>query len=997
MRTRLFFFFIIFSSLLANAQYFNPIIPDNVADPSISKFGDTYYLYGTTDIDKGLDQMGPPVVWKSKDFVNWSFEGTILPEIKWNTPYLYTNKEGIQKYGYFRYWAPGRAVKKGDLYYLFPTIVSPDGTCPVYTLVSESPEGPFRFQNGDGLFWGEVPEGKTASQPFLPDIDGEPFTDDDGQTYMYWRRWKAAQVSPDFTQIEGDILTIPTKRTAYSEGPTLFKRNGLYYYVYTQGGDQNYRNAYMISKEGPLTGYKAPAGKDVFISSSLENGVWRPGHGNVFYDEDSDTHLFAYLEFGEGSTTRQVFVDKMEFNRDGTIKTIVPGFEGVGYLNNTPDKRINLALKAKVTASSHKAPLTSSKKVYTNFDGAEPDEATAVMATREFTYEPKNAIDGSNGTRWMASGDDKRPWLMLDFGEQKSLATCEMSFNFPAFGHAWILEKSLDGKSWEVCAMQNEAVARSPHVACDLGEARYLRVKIIQGDPGLWEIKVYEDDNTWGAWTQWGDQGNGTYRNPVIPSDYSDIDCIRVGDDYYAISSTFQYSPGMVVLHSKDLVNWTIKGHVVSDLNQISEEMNWTRMNRYGRGIWAGAIRYHQGKFYVYFGTPDEGYFMSTASDPAGPWEPLHCIKAEAGWDDCCPFFDEDGQAYFVGTHFADNYKTYLYRMTADGRNLIEDSKILINEGAGREASKLYKINGTYYHFFSEVGQGGRYIMMQRASSITGPYLEKKQLSHVQREYNEPNQGGLVEGPDGKWYFFTHHGTGDWAGRIASLLPVHWIDGWPIIGRVGQDGIGTMVWQATKPSNQYPAQTPQASDDFSKAQLSPQWEWNYQPRNEMWSLTENPGSLRLKAYRPLVADELLKAGNTLTQRCFRTNKSEVVVKINLEGMVDGQKAGLCHYSKAYAMLGVSQSGKKRVLAFQTDKEIIKGPTIKGYHIWLKSTWGLDGKCQFSYSQDGKHFLPFGEDYQHTWDYYRGSRIGIYNFNNKEDAGYVNVEDFTYLY
>ena len=176
-----------------------------------------------------------------------------------------------------------------------------------------------------------------------------------------------------------------------------------------------------------------------------------------------------------------------------------------------------------------------------------------------------------------------------------------------------------------------------------------------------------QNDYKWGEWTTWGDQGDGTYCNPVLPSDYSDIDCIRVGDDYYAISSTFQYSPGMVIIHSKDLVNWTIKGHVVSDLRQISEEMNWTRMNRYGRGIWAGAIRYYQGKFYVYFGTPDEGYFMSTATDPAGPWEPLHCVKAEKGWDDCCPFFDDDGQLYFVGTHFADKYKTYLYRMTPDG------------------------------------------------------------------------------------------------------------------------------------------------------------------------------------------------------------------------------------------------------------------------------------------------------------------------------------------
>lgn len=480
------------SCQVAQDRNFNPIIPDNVADPSISKFGDTYYLYGTTDIDKGLEQMGPPVVWKSKDFVNWSFEGTILPEIEWNKPYLYTNKDGIKKYGYFRYWAPGRAVKKGDLYYLFPTIVSPDGTCPIYTLVSESPEGPFRFQNGDGLFWGEIPAGKVASRPLLPDIDGEPFTDDDGKNYMYWRRWKAAQVSSDFSRVEGEIQTLPTKRRAYSEGPTLFKRNNIYYYVYTQGGDQNYRNAYMISKEGPLTGFQPPVGEDVFIYSSLENGVWGPGHGNVFYDEDSQTYIFTYLEFGEGSTTRQVFADKMEFNADGTIKTIIPGFKGVGFLNNVPDTRVNLAQRAKVTASSHKKPKVSSKKVYTNFDAPELDEAFAVTATREFTYQPENATDGSNGTRWMASCNDKLPCLTLDFGEIKKVGKCEMYFNFPAFGHAWILEKSSDGKGWEVCAMQNEAVARSPHVANEIGEARYLRLKIIQGSPGLWEIKIYE-------------------------------------------------------------------------------------------------------------------------------------------------------------------------------------------------------------------------------------------------------------------------------------------------------------------------------------------------------------------------------------------------------------------------------------------------------------------------------------------------------------------------
>src|ERR1035438_7586752 len=128
---------------------------------------------------------------------------------------------------------------------------------------------------------------------------------------------------------------------------------------------------------------------------------------------------------------------------------------------------------------------------------------------------------------------------------------------------------------------------------------------------GLVQAFADEPAGAWGNWTRWGDQGDGTYRNPVLPADYSDLDCIRVGSDYYAISSTFQYSPGMVILHSKDLVNWRILGHVIDDVTQIGPELNWDRKNRYGRGVWAGAICHHGGKFWVYFGTPDEGYFMS--------------------------------------------------------------------------------------------------------------------------------------------------------------------------------------------------------------------------------------------------------------------------------------------------------------------------------------------------------------------------------------------------
>jgi beta-xylosidase len=510
--------------------------------------------------------------------------------------------------------------------------------------------------------------------------------------------------------------------------------------------------------------------------------------------------------------------------------------------------------------------------------------------------------------------------------------------------------------------------------------------------------RAADEPHQWGDWLDWGDQGDGTYRNPVIPSDYSDIDCIRVGPDYYAISSTFQFSPGVVILHSKDLVNWTIQAHAVADLTQIGPELNWDRMNRYGKGIWAGAIRYHDGKFWIYFGTPDEGYFMTTAKEITGPWEPLHAVLREAGWDDCCPFWDDDGQGYLVGSNFRDGYKIHLWKLTLDGRDLIKESDRVVHQSHGSEANKLYKFNGIYYHLFSEVKSEGRVVMMERSTNIFGPYTEVKQLNHADRAAKEPNQGGLVQAENGGWFWFTHHGSGDWAGRCASLLPVTWIDGWPIIGQAGADGIGSMVWSGKKPVEGTTIVTPQTDDEFNETNLPPQWEWNYQPRADQWSLTERPGWLRLRAFKPLSPDDLLKAGNTLTQRSLRTSTNEVIIKLDLAGMADGQKAGLCHFSSPhYSALGVNQTGATRTLEFSIEGKVTAGPVLTGGNVWLKSTWGLDGQSHYAYSLDGKTYAGFGDSYQLRWASYRGDRIGIYSYNNQADAGCVDVDSFHYDY
>lgn len=506
----------------------------------------------------------------------------------------------------------------------------------------------------------------------------------------------------------------------------------------------------------------------------------------------------------------------------------------------------------------------------------------------------------------------------------------------------------------------------------------------------------------------WGVQGDNTFFNPILPSDYSDIDAIKVDSNFYAISSTFQFSPGMVVLHSKDLVNWQIIGHAVNDLTQISAELNWDKMNRYGRGVWAGSIRYYNGRFWVYFGTPDEGFFMSSAKTPSGPWEPLHHVWAVTGWDDCCSFMDDDGQIYFIATQFNldpknnKKYNIHLFKMSKDGKHLIQKSDTIIYQSKGSEANKLYKINGTYYHYFSEVTSEGRVPMMGRSKNIYGPYTYK-QLIHVnKKDDREPNQGGLIQLETGKWWFLTHHGTsGHWEGRQASLLPVTWIEGWPIIGRVGADSIGNMMWKSTSPFKSQKQSFPLISDEFNTQSLAVQWEWNYQPRSDKWSLSEKQDALRLHAFKPIDPDNkkniLFRVGNIITQRSIKTDTCHVTIKVDISKMANGQLSGLCHFGSTYSTFGIEQRDGIRRICYDKNGHKSLGEIINSPTIYLKSSWGYSGYSIYSYSTDGLNYNLFGETYKLTWGKYRGDRIGVFTYNTLKENGYIDVDYFHYNY
>lgn len=495
------------------------------------------------------------------------------------------------------------------------------------------------------------------------------------------------------------------------------------------------------------------------------------------------------------------------------------------------------------------------------------------------------------------------------------------------------------------------------------------------------------------AGAAWGDQGDGTFANPLLPGDYSDIDAIRVGDDYYAISSTLHLAPGMVVLHSRDLVHWEAVGHAIADVTRLGPSAPWRAQGRYGRGVWAGALRWHAGRFWVYFSDPDAGLFVTTAPTASGPWEPVQQLWAVAGWDDCCPFWDDDGQAYLVATHFADKYKIHLFALSDDGRTLRLETGRVIHQSAGSEANKLYKWHGRYYHYFSEVRRGVRVAMMARSNQVWGPYDEVRQLYQPTPGDGEPNQGGLVDTPAGEWWFVTHRGRGTWFGRDLCLLPVTWRDGWPLLGKLDGGPQGGMVWRAPVPQGGQPLPPRAVHELFDQPTLGPEWEWNHAPRDEMWSLTERPGWLRLRAFRPARPGGLLGAGNTLSQRSLGLGHSTVTVLLEVGAMADGQRAGLCHFSSAAAGLGVAQDAGQRRIA-RADCAAV-GPVVAGAQVWLRSTWGPDGLCRFSYSFDGQAFSECGPSYQARFGHYRGDRCGLYSYNELGEAGWVDVRSWRY--
>lgn len=489
------------------------------------------------------------------------------------------------------------------------------------------------------------------------------------------------------------------------------------------------------------------------------------------------------------------------------------------------------------------------------------------------------------------------------------------------------------------------------------------------------------------------DNGDGTYSNPMIHADYPDCEVIRVGSDYYYESSSFHWIPGDPILHSKDLVNWKPIGFAIPNYIWDKRYNLEGNQNRYGAGSWAPTLRYHDGTFYsaCYVWTKgwQDGRFMITrAKQIQGPWQ-TNLIDQKLY--DPGLFFDDDGKVYVV--HGQNDI--YVTELDSDLRKVITPPKLVYSGHQYYEGSHAYKINGFYYLF----NTSGSKQHVLRSKSIYGPYEHKIVLdSSLNFPGSGLHQGALVDTPGGQWWaiIFQDHGK---TGRVPFLLPVNWQDGWPMV---------QPVLTHTKPDTgapQQPIDPGWRSDDFSTPTLGLQWQWNHQPVDSAWSLTERPGWLRLRTAR--VVDALRRAPNTLGMQVLAPD-SGAVVKLDIANMKDGDIAGLSLFSKESTMIAAVGDADKRHIAVMTQfsngqkfdcKEVATAP-LEGKTLWLRAQVPYrEYAIQYSYSTDGKTFTALGEKLGMPDDFFAdwlAPRYAIFNYATKQTGGYVDVDSFDYI-
>ncbi|MDP4208147.1 MAG: glycoside hydrolase 43 family protein [Bacteroidota bacterium] len=488
-------------------------------------------------------------------------------------------------------------------------------------------------------------------------------------------------------------------------------------------------------------------------------------------------------------------------------------------------------------------------------------------------------------------------------------------------------------------------------------------------------------------------------QNPIIFADVPDMSMLRVGNTYYMTSTTMHMSPGVPIMKSKDLVNWKIVSYAYDTLANIDALNLVNGKSTYGRGSWASTIRFHKGLFYVttFAQTTGKTYIYTTKDIEKGAWK---SVSFKPAYHDCNLFFDDDGHNYLI----YGNHKLHIVELNENltdtkketDRILIEDATAPSGKpGLGAEGSQLTKYKGKYYLFNITYPSGGpmRTVVIHRADNIMGPYEGKVGFQDL-----GVAQGGLIDMPDGTWYSYLFRDYGS-VGRIPYLIPVKWEDGWPVLGVNGK--VPAML---NLPASKGLIPGIVNNDEFTRKKGEPAlplvWQWNHNPDNSLWSVTERKGFLRLKTGR--IDTLFLKSRNTLTQRTIGPVCTGSTL-VDVSNLKEGDFAGLCALQRKFGLVGIKvQNGTKYVymVSNKTDKPTeLQSIPISQNSVYLKIECNFTDKidvANFFYSLDGKTWNIIGGPLKMEYtlmEHFMGYRFGLYNYSSKNYGGYADFDYF----
>lgn len=516
------------------------------------------------------------------------------------------------------------------------------------------------------------------------------------------------------------------------------------------------------------------------------------------------------------------------------------------------------------------------------------------------------------------------------------------------------------------------------------------------------------------------DEGNGMYRNPVLHADYSDPDVCAVGEDYFLTASSFNCTPGLPILHSKDLVNWKIVNYALKKV----EPVEYYNEARHGKGVWAPSIRFHEGMYYIYWGDPDFGIFVVKTRDPYGEWDAPVLVKAGKGMIDPCPLWDDDGRVYlahaWAGSRAKFNSVLTVCELNKEGTKVISDPVLVFdgNDGVNHtiEGAKFYKRNGFYYLFAPAGGVVSGWQLVMRSKDVYGPYEARIVMAQGKTDINGPHQGGWVDTPAGESWFLHFQDKGAY-GRVLHLNPMKWVNDWPVIGvDKDGDGCGDPVSRYRKPKTDktYPIETPVESDEFDTRKLGLQWEWhaNYQ---DVFGFTTNMGYARIYGHElsPHFKN-FWEVPNLLMQK-FPAEEFTATAKLKVSAKDDGQLSGLIIMGWDYSWIGVEKQGEKFLLKQAVCKDAEQGnleqvstlavlePSRKfeaglfpNYEreIYIRVHVGKGAYCRFSYSLDGKKFTEAGTLFKARQGKWIGAKVGMFSVTpHGKERGWVDVDWF----